>query len=119
MDENAKLTPPEPGTEPEGDWHSHAAIARNWLRRGVPPSDVARWLGCDPDDLAAIEHGPRPRGGDRWCPTPPEVRQRAAELRAGWTDLERRQRAAGPAEGFDGPITPQFFAEGTYWQSIG
>ena len=118
MDENARLKPPEPGG-PDGDWESHRAIARNWLRRGVPPSDVARWLGIDPDDLAAIEHGPRPRGGDRWAPTPTEVRQRAAAIRSRWTDLERRQRLAGPAEGFDGPLIPQCFPDGNGWSAVG
>ena len=118
MDENARLKPPEPGG-PDGDWESHRGIAFGWMRRGVAPADVCRWLGFDPQDLGRIVGGPRPRGGDRWAPTPDEVRQRAAAIRSGWSPLERRQRLAGPAEGFDGPITPQFFAEGTYWQSIG
>ena len=118
MDENARLKPPEPGG-PDGDWESHRGIARGWLQRGVPPEAVCRWLGFDPQDLGRIVGGPRPRGGDRDCPTPPEVRQRAAAIRSGWSPLERRQRLAGPAEGFDGPLIPQCFPDGNGWSAVG
>ena len=109
---------PEPLSDPAEAEHD---IARQWIARGIPPSDVARWLGIDPADLPAIANGGRPRGGDRWCPTPPEIAAGAAEIRAGWSPLERRQRAAGrvPDPGVEGTLIPQVYAAADHWRSVG
>lgn len=105
---------PEPLSDPAEAEHE---IARQWIARGIPAADCCRWLGLDVEAIAAG----RPTRRDRWCPTPPEIAAGAAEIRAGWSPLERRQRAAGrvPGPGFSGTPVPQCFRDGDHWTAVG
>ena len=80
-----------------------ATIRQMTLKR-VPREQIAEAVGMTVDDLAervtTIWRNAR-RGTpdeEEFCPTPDEIRQRAAELRRRWTPREREARRMAGGE---------------------
>lgn len=64
----------------------------------TPVAEIARLFGVKPQKIYHLSRKwslpERERIED--CPSPEEIAERAAQVRAGWTDGERESRAVGP-----------------------
>lgn len=90
------------------DKRTKARFIRLW-QTGVPLAEIAERLSYSVSTLAKLRmiyglrkrYGAEPEGGD---PTPEQIRERAAEIRADWSEHEFRLRWQGDPQGaYDEP----------------
>jgi hypothetical protein len=66
--------------------------ARSLVRAGLTPAEAADLTGCH------IEAAQTKGAGLGWIPTPDQIQQRAAKVRAKWTPAELERRRVGPRQ---------------------
>lgn len=90
------------------DKRTKARFIRLW-QTGVPLAEIAEQLSYSVSTLAKLRmiyglrkrYGAEPEGGD---PTPEQIRERAAEIRADWNEHDFRLRWQGDPKGlYDEP----------------